>query len=113
MIFNFNRLMIKHSVKLKGVIHIGGYIGEEHNLYLQNDVRDIIFFEPIQEHFNVLKNNVGHRPTLVRKALGNENKKIEINISKSPGGFQNGSGASSSILSPKLHLTPHPHITFD
>jgi len=113
MIFNFNRLMIKHSIKLKGVIHIGGYVGEEYNLYLQNDVKDIIFFEPIQEHFNVLKSNVGHRPELVRKALGNENKRIEMNISKSPGGFQNGSGASSSMLNPKLHLTHHPHITFD
>jgi hypothetical protein len=44
---------------------------------------------------------------LMNIALGNDNKKISMNVETA------NSGQSSSILNPVLHLTQYPHIKFE
>lgn len=90
------------SKKVSGVIHVGGHIGEEIPEYLLRGWNVAIFepqqdcYDKIVEHPSVKKYNV---------ALGAKSEIVKFNISSNK--------ESSSILSPKLHLVEHPHITFD
>lgn len=108
MIFDFNILNNKYNFKIKGIIHIGGHYGEEYELYKSLNV-PVIFFEPLSNNYNVLKNKVGHDLNIqtFQCALGNENKIVAMNVETA------NNGQSSSILKPKKHLEQYPHITFN
>jgi FkbM family methyltransferase len=108
MIFNFNDLNTKYNFNIKGVIHIGGHHGQEYDLYKTLNV-PILFFEPITNSFNILKNKINNDLNVLafQCALGNENKTISMNVEIA------NNGQSSSILKPKKHLEQYPHITFD
>ena len=107
MLLDFNGLIEKHKMNIKGVIHIGAHHGQEHSLYKQNNIENIVYFEPLESNFNILKNNVGDGPLLFNFALGNEEKEIEMFVESA------NLGQSSSILEPALHATQYPHIVFD
>jgi FkbM family methyltransferase len=108
MIFDFNTLNNKYNFNIKGVIHIGGHYGQEYDLYKTLNV-PILFFEPITNSFNILKNKIGNDSNVLafQCALGNENKVITMNVETA------NNSQSSSILKPKKHLEQYPHITFD
>jgi FkbM family methyltransferase len=108
MILDFNGLIIKYQMDIKGIIHIGGHYGQEYDLYKQLNI-PIIFFEPLTNNFNILKSKVQHDNTVIsyQCALGNENKIVVMNVETA------NQGQSSSILKPKKHLEQYPHITFD
>jgi FkbM family methyltransferase len=108
MIFDFNILNNKYNFKIKGVIHVGGHYGEEYELYKSLNI-PVIFFEPLNNNYNILKNKVGHDPNIkaFQCALGNENKIVTMNVEVA------NNGQSSSILKPKKHLEQYPHITFN
>tara|TARA_R110002020_G_scaffold410934_1_gene620641 strand:- start:202 stop:843 length:642 start_codon:yes stop_codon:yes gene_type:complete len=112
MLIDFEYIHYKHELNIRGLIHVGSFIGEEYPTYFRFGVNNLIFFEPQPNIFSILKDNVGFS-TVVNKAVGNENKKVEFNVSHTPGGVGNGSGASSSVLKPKKHLEQYPHITFN
>lgn len=94
-------------MKISGVLHIGAHFGEENDVYNNLGIEKRIFFEPLSSNFRVLKNNIGENYTLMNIALGNENKKISMNVETA------NSGQSSSILNPLLHLIQYPHIKFE
>lgn len=106
MLLDFNKLKQKYSMDIKGVIHIGAHYGEEFQTYVDNKIVNLMFFEPVPSTFEVLKENLNGKAILVNKALGNENKKITMNVET------DNNGQSSSILSPELHLKQYPHIQF-
>ena len=106
MLLDFNTLKQKHDLDIKGVIHIGGHHGQEFKTYEENNIKNVMFFEPVPNTFEVLKKNIGDKAILHNLALGNENKKIEMFIETA------NQGQSSSILEPKVHLTEHPEVTF-
>ena len=106
MLLDFNGLLTKYNLQIKGIIHIGAHFGQEYNTYKQNNINNLIFFEPVPHTFKILQNNIGENALLVNKALGNENKKISMNIE-----YIN-NGQSSSILEPEIHLIQHPNIIF-
>ena len=107
MLFNFNELVERHNLKIKGVIQIGAHFGQEFTIYKNLGIKNLMFFEPVPSSFNTLKNNVGDDAILVNKALGNQIGLIEMNIETA------NQGMSSSVLSPKLHLAQYPWITFN
>ena len=107
MLLDLVRLIEKHNMNIKGVLHIGAHFGEENNVYNQIGIKKRIFFEPLSSNFTRLKENLGEEYSLIKKALGNENKEISMFVEKA------NSGQSSSLLKPVLHLTQYPHITFD
>ena len=107
MLLDLIELIKKYNMKIKGVIQIGSHHGQENKLYNLTNIKNRIFFEPLNSNFSVLEKNIEPKHTLVKKALGNENKKVSMYVEK-----QN-SGQSSSILKPKLHLTQYPNIVFD
>ena len=92
---------------IKGVIHIGGHHGQEFKTYVENNISNVMFFEPVPTTFKILKENIGDKAILHNVALGNENKKIEMYIETA------NQGQSSSILEPGIHTRQYPHITFD
>jgi FkbM family methyltransferase len=107
MLLDFNSLKQKHNMDIKGVIHIGGHHGQEFKTYVENNISNVMFFEPVPTTFKILKENIGNKAILHNVALGNENKKIEMYIETA------NQGQSSSILEPGIHTRQYPHITFD
>lgn len=106
-VLDLKNLVAKYSMNIKGVIHIGAHFGEENPLYDELDIKNRIFFEPLESNFAVLNERLGGRFPVVKKALGNENKKVTMFVEKE------NRGQSSSILKPTLHLVQYPHIKFD
>jgi FkbM family methyltransferase len=94
-------------MEVRGVIHIGAHFGQEYNTYKNNGVENTMFFEPVPQTLKVLSEYLSVKSILINKALGNENKKMTMNIE-----FAN-NGQSSSLLEPSLHLKQYPHIVFE
>lgn len=113
MLLNLNILSYRYSLDIRGVYHIGGYIGEEAVAYYHGGIKNAIFFEPIPAHFEQLKQRVGDMYETIPLALGSQKEERIMHVSKTEGGFNNGSGASSSLLEPKIHVEQYPHITFN
>jgi len=107
MLFNFKDLITKYKAKINGVIQIGAHYGDEIDLFLKNDIKNIICFEPVPSTFEILKQNAINKARSINLAVGNDNKKIEMNIETA------NNGQSSSILNPALHLIQYPHIIFN
>lgn len=108
MIFNFEELKKEILTNITGVIHVGGHHGQEYVEYKKLDL-PILFFEPLPSNYNVLKSKIKDDPNTIsfQCALGNENKKVLMNVETA------NQGQSSSILKPKKHLDQYPHIQFN
>jgi FkbM family methyltransferase len=108
MIFNFEELKTDTLKDIKGVIHVGGHRGQEYDEYKKLEV-PILFFEPLPMNYQYLseKTKEDLNTLAFQCALGNENKKVVMNVETA------NQGQSSSILKPKKHLEQYPHITFD
>jgi FkbM family methyltransferase len=107
MILDLEKIIKKYNFMPCGVIHIGAHYGEEYSLYKRLGFEKMIMFEPVPHSFNQMMLNTDGKVEGYQCALGNENKKIMMNIE-----YAN-QGQSSSILKPKLHLSQYPHIVFD
>lgn len=107
MLLNFNELKTKYSLDIKGVLHIGAHFGQEFEVYVENNIKNVIFFEPVPSTYEMLKQRIGDNAKLINVALGNTIGKINMNIETA------NQGQSSSILLPALHLKQYPHIKFD
>jgi len=107
MLLDFEKLIKKYNIEIKGIIHIGAHYGQEHSLYKKNNIKNIIYFEPLSKNFEYLTRNVGDDAKLYNLALGCENKEIEMFVET------NNNGQSSSILEPFIHLEQYPRIVFD
>lgn len=106
MLLDFDSLYKKYKLTVKGVLHVGAHFGQEMNIYERNNIKDVIFFEALPHTFEILKEKVGGKAFLVNKALGNDNKKMEMFVE------QANNGQSSSLLKPDLHMKQYPYIQF-
>lgn len=107
MLLDFNNLKEKYSLEINGVLHIGAHYGEEYEIYETNNIKNLIFFEPVPVTFEKLKEKLNGKAILINTALGNTEGKINMNIETA------NNGQSSSILKPALHLLQYPHIKFE
>lgn len=105
MLLDFNYLMNKYKMDVKGVLHIGGFYGEENELYNQFGIKNKIFFEPHPTTFQKLQENVKDS-TLYNFGLGNHSGFTTMYCEEW------NRGASNSLLKPKIHLQQYPHIKF-
>lgn len=105
MLFDLQTLINKYNLNIKGAIHIGAHHGQEVDTYINNNIKNIICFEPVSSSFSQLFKLQQNKCDLFQLALGNANTKIKINLASNE--------ESSSILIPKIHIDQHPHITFD
>lgn len=97
---------------INGIIHIGAHAGGELNMYRQFGLINTIFFEPQKHLYEAFKHKLLSTEKSYNVGLGDIETELELNISKFAT-LQEGSGASSSFLKPKVHLTEHPNVLFD
>jgi FkbM family methyltransferase len=109
--FNLLTTLQQTSKVFTGVIQGGAHYGQEVNVYDQMSIPNRILFEPVSSSFSVLEQHYGNRKDcsfmLEKKALGNENKMIDIFVET------HNQGQSNSLLKPAKHLNQFPDITFD
>lgn len=107
MLLDFDFLIKKYNLKIKGVIHIGAHYGEEHLHYKKHNIENLSYFEPLKKNFKVLEEKIKDKSLLFNIALGNDNSQIDMFVES------NNNGQSSSILKPILHLNQYPYIVFN
>lgn len=107
MLLDLNNIIKSYDLKIEGVLHIGAHFGEEYESYISNNIKNLIFFEPVPVTFQKLKDKLEGKAILVNTALGNTTGKITMNVETA------NQGQSSSILKPALHLSQYPHIKFE
>lgn len=109
MLIDLKTLLVHYKLNINGVIHIGAHFGQEYNTYKELNVQNMIFFEPILETFNILKNTIGNDPNAIlhNMALGNKTGKEIMFVE------HNNNGQSSSILEPEYHKIQYPTIIFN
>lgn len=98
MLLNYRQLNKQYNVNIKGVIHVGGHVGDELEEY--KGVDNLIIFEPQPHCFEQLgakARSLDMTPTLVNKGLGNFIGQAEIKSDKS--------GLIGSLLDPEIVLT--------
>lgn len=103
---------INHSFDITGIMHVGAFAGEELNSYRSLGLCNTIMFEPQEHLYNDIKSRCVVDEKVHNVALGSERGTKEMYISFRDGGVAQGSGASSSLLKPKVHLEEHPEVTF-
>tara|TARA_R100000008_G_scaffold47035_1_gene27797 strand:+ start:3922 stop:4539 length:618 start_codon:yes stop_codon:yes gene_type:complete len=108
----FNLPQIHYNFPIKGVMHVGAFAGEEINQYRSLGLCNTIMFEPQEHLYNDIKSRCIIDEKIYNVALGSERGTKEMYISFREGGVSHGSGASSSLLKPKVHLEEHPEVTF-
>jgi FkbM family methyltransferase len=108
MLLDLIKLKEKYDLNIKGVLHIGAHFGQEFSTYQNLGIENVMFFEPLPNTFERLKENTrGKNVVLVNTALGNTIGDIEMNVETA------NEGQSSSILEPHIHLQQYPHIRFN
>jgi FkbM family methyltransferase len=108
MLISFDNLVQKYNIKSNGVIHVGAHYGEEIPDYIRNGITNIVLFEPLEDNYKVLSENIKNFQAnieLYKVALGSEIKKVTMYVSDND-------KQSSSILKPKNHLVQHPDVYF-
>ena len=118
MIISLKHMINTYSLNIKGVLHIGAHFGQEYDEYVNQGIKDMVFFEPIKLTYYTLFTNLQQkfkglnimdqeRVLTFNIALGNENKEVEMFVESV------NKGMSSSVLEPDLHLKQYPKIKFD
>ncbi len=101
---DIGELVSKYNISVKGVIHVGAYVGEEISLYEKLNIRNVIFVEPDPETFSILSKkkseicNVRFLNVAVSNFIGSA--KFYVTNNKE----------SSSLLKLKGHAEAYPNI---
>jgi FkbM family methyltransferase len=106
MLTDFWTMLNQHGISINGIIHVGGYFGEDVPIYTSCGVKRAAFFEPSPEPFRALKEKtdpVEHYHAY-NFALGNTEGIVDFNVANME--------AASSILQPNLLHIIHPEISF-
>lgn len=107
MLIDFRQLFPRWDIKPKGVLHVGGNIGEEFPVYIGLGILNQIWFEPNPKLYEILSKKVVVSGTIVAYdgCVGDENKDVVLHIS-------NNAGQSSSILELGTHKEVHPDVHY-
>lgn len=107
MLIDFRTLFPKYGISPKGVLHIGGNVGEEFPVYMELGITKQIWVEPNPDIFLKLQQNISDNSDAValNVCAGDEDKFVTLHES-------NNAGQSSSILDLGTHLVAHPEVNF-
>jgi FkbM family methyltransferase len=107
MVISLENLIKEYSIKINGIIHIGGHRGSEINVYKNLGVENAIFFEPLSNNYAYLSEALKNTNYIGKNiALGNVQGNIDMYVEDV------NQSMSSSILKPKKHLEQYPGIVF-
>jgi len=96
-------------MNINGILHVGGYDGEEIAGYSQLGIKKVVFFEPLKSNFDKLTKKVANYTgvTCHKVALGKKAGEMTMYVESHNG------GQSSSLLKPGLHKDFYPFIEFE
>ena len=105
--FDLKFFIERYGLKAISACHVGAHKGDEIPAYMEAGIEKAIFIEPLSENFNVLQARLSDLDnySCVKLAVGSTACEVTINLSSND--LQ-----SSSVLTPKLHLSEAPHVTF-
>lgn len=111
MLLNFTELCRKYNIKSTGVIAVGAHFGEEYDEYVTNGIEHIVFIEPCEKAFSVLREKfqTDDRVFKVKRACSDYVGKAIMFT----GDNTINKGQSNSLLRPDKHLFLHPEVEFD
>jgi FkbM family methyltransferase len=100
-------LLPKYGINPRGVLHIGGNVGEEFPVYMELGITKQLWFEANYEIFKKLVANISSNPEAlaINLAVGDEDKEVVLHES-------NNAGQSSSILDLGTHKVAHPEVHY-
>ena len=107
MLLDLKELVNKYNLNIRGVVQVGAHFGQETQLYSDLGIANMLFFEPHPDTFEILKQNVGGKATLIQSALANYKGVADFFCE------QANTGMSNSLLEPGIHLSQYPHIQFN
>lgn len=110
MLLDFTTLVKKYDLKIKGVIQCGAHFGQEYEGYVENGIQRMIFIEPCEKAFSVMKEKFVGNPNVIlwKTACGS---KMGHGIMYTGDETVN-KGMSNSLLKPALHLQLHKEVEF-
>lgn len=108
----FDIVKVNKLFPITGIIHIGGFNGDELDIYRNIGLYNTIMFEPQPSLYNIIKDRCIENEKVYNLALGSEPCEKDMYVSWRDGGVSNGCGASSSLLKPKKHLEEHKDVYF-
>lgn len=108
MLIDLKNAAQKHRMRINGVIHVGAHYGQEYHDYAALGIKSILFIEPCDKAFQVLKETFGDNPDVIlfQSACGAEFSIGTMNVE------QANQGMSNSLLKPAKHLEQYPSIQF-
>lgn len=108
MLINLQQSIRRHKLRITGVVHVGAHYGEEYFTYLRFAKGPVIFIEPCQKQFSVLKEKAKTwaNVTLFNVACGSDYQRRDMYVE------QRNNGQSNSLLKPARHLDHYPDIQF-
>lgn len=109
MLLDFDELLIKHDMKIKGVIQIGSHEAQEHEIYCRNRIDRFIYVEPCKNAFNKLIEKFSNEVnvSLINCACAEFDGKAEMYIESA------NNGQSNSLQKPVNHIKQYPSIVFN
>lgn len=119
----------KYDLDIKGVIQVGAHYAEEHDIFVQLGVKNIVYIEPCKDAYEKMLTHIwgdfvavallkfenheriasitdGGGIITINTACGNEDTEIDMFTSN------DNQGQSNSLLKPELHLRQHPEVRF-
>lgn len=107
MLIDFRQLFPRWDIKPKGVLHIGGNVGEEFPVYMELGITKQIWVEPNPEIFEKLVENISSNKEAVafNVCAGDDDKFVVLHES-------NNAGQSSSVLELGTHKIAHPEVNY-
>jgi FkbM family methyltransferase len=99
--------VINEYYDIEGVIHVGAHTGQEWSDYEDNDITNVMMFEPLRSAFDQLRAKVPDSVECYCTALGNYTGVATLHTETA------NKGMSSSVLKPSKHLEQYPQIEFN
>lgn len=109
MLLDLQTLIVKHGLRIKGVVQIGAHYGEEYDSYKRSGIEHVCFFEPANENLKVLVDRFRYHKDVEMFYVGCSDKREKIQMHVET----RNNGQSNSILKPANHTQQYPDITFD
>lgn len=109
MLIDLKKAVAKHRMRVNGVIHVGAHYGQEYHTYRELGISPVLFIEPCEKAFQVLRQTLADNPDVVlfQSACGAEFSIGTMNVE------QANQGMSNSLLKPIKHLDQYPSIVFE
>lgn len=109
MLIDLKEIVQRYKLKIRGVVQIGSHYAEEHDIYKQLGISNIVYVEPCKDAFEKMvakMDAIGDSPIMYNVACGEIEAEMEMYVS------HNNQGQSNSLLKPLLHLEQHREVVF-